>query len=99
MIDWPQILGNALWIGGAALALAVVSYASWAAHQQQQKLRVILGAAAYQCALYGAGLLFCLGLAVTAVRWWEALLWAALGLGCVVQFVLTWRTLHRTEMP
>jgi hypothetical protein len=97
MIDWWQVLANAVWISGAALALAVVSYASWAASLRRMKLRAVLRESAYQLALYGAGTLFCLGLAATALAGWEGLLWLGLGLGCVAQFISIWRKQRRTE--
>ena len=97
MIDWSQVLANALWLSGAALALAVVSYASWAATLRRTKLRAVLREGAYPLSLYGAGTLFCLGLAATAMAGLEALLWLGLGLGCVVQFILSWRRQRHTE--
>lgn len=97
MIDWWYVLANAVWISGAALALAVVSYAYWAAPQQQQKLRAVLGTTAYQIALYGAGLLFCLGLAAIAAGWLEIVVWAGLSLICLAQLISHWRTLRRSK--
>ncbi len=97
MIDWSQVLANALWLSGAALALAVVSYASWAATVRRTRMRAVLREGAYQLALYGAGILFCLGLAATALAGLEALLWLGLGLGCVVQFISIWRKQRRME--
>jgi hypothetical protein len=97
MIDWWDVLTNAVWISGAALALAVVSYACWAAPQQQQKLRTVLGSTAYQLALYGAGWLFCLGLAATSTGWLEIFIWAGLSVICLAQLISHWRTLRRSK--
>lgn len=78
MIDWLNLAANSLWIVGLALALAVVSYASWEAAQSAEKLRARLAHPARQAALDFAGALFCLGLAATSASWWEKLLWGAL---------------------
>jgi hypothetical protein len=90
MIDWYNLASNILWIFGSALALAVLSYASWNASVTGQKLRTILGKSSYQVALHAAGLLFSLGLAATTGRGWEMWLWLALALGFIVQLIWLW---------
>ncbi|MBI5567050.1 MAG: hypothetical protein HY870_19290 [Chloroflexi bacterium] len=66
MIDWWAVFSNAIWISGAALALAAMSYASWQASIDGQRLRQALGRPAIQAVLNIAGALFSLGLAATA---------------------------------
>ena len=51
MIDWWGVFSNAIWISGAALALAALSYASWEASVQHQRLRQALGRSSIQAAL------------------------------------------------
>jgi hypothetical protein len=90
MIDWYNLASNILWIFGSALALAVLSYASWNASVTGEKLRNTLGKSSYQAALHAAGLLFCLGLAATTGRGWEMWLWLALAIGFSVQLIWLW---------
>ena len=56
MIDWPRVLSSAVWIGGAALALATLSYASWLASLRGERLRAVLQRSAYQRAAAGCRL-------------------------------------------
>jgi hypothetical protein len=88
VIDWFNLAANSLWILGCAIALATISYASWAASQQQVKLRQQLRGTGYQAALNSAGLLFCLGLAGLSARWWETVLWLALSAWFILQIGL-----------
>jgi hypothetical protein len=85
MIDWYNLLMNALWILACALALAAVSYASWQASVLGEKFRVVLGKSGIQQALNAAGLLFCAGLAGTSDVLWQRLLWILLALGFALQ--------------
>jgi len=78
MIDWFNLAVNALWILACALALAILSYASWSASLQHEKLQKILVLPRYQISIYIAGILFCLGLAGTSNEWWEIMLWIIL---------------------
>ena len=38
MIDWFNLAANSLWILGCAIALAVLSYASWQASLRREKI-------------------------------------------------------------
>lgn len=94
MIDWPQVLANALWISGAALALAAFSYAYWQAGTHAQGLRVTLRQSAFQLLLRGAALLVCLGLGLTANSPLEAVIWLALAALSAAAFISAWRTVR-----
>jgi hypothetical protein len=94
MIDWPQVLANAVWIGGAALALATFSYASWLASMRDERLRDTL-----QLLLRGAAVLVCLGLGLTANRLLETVLWLALAALSVAAFISLWRTMRTQRKP
>jgi len=97
MIDWPQVLANAIWISGAALALAVLSYASWLASLHNERLRDILRQVTWQLFLRGAAGLICLGLGLTANSLIETALWLALALLSAAAFISLWRTRHTQQ--
>ena len=99
MIDWRWVIANALWICGAALALAAVSYASWTASIRHQPTRMVLRHPAPKSVLYAAAVLFCLGLASTATALLVVIIWLALAFLFAVQFILNWRVLRRTRYP
>jgi hypothetical protein len=87
VIDWFNLAANSLWILGAALALAAVSFASWEASLKMVKFRQQLNQPGCQAALNMAGLMFCLGLAGTSSRWWEIVLWLLLSVWFAFQLV------------
>jgi phosphoglycerol transferase MdoB-like AlkP superfamily enzyme len=88
MIDWFSLAANALWIIGLAIALAVVSHASWQAALHHEKLRSRLGQPVYQIYFDLAAVLFCLGMAATSRRVWEIVLWSGLAVLFIVQAVV-----------
>jgi hypothetical protein len=87
MIDWWGVFSNAIWIGGAALALAAVSWASWQASVDHQRLRQALGQSSIQAALNIAGALFSLGMAATARSPLEIIIWLILAALFVYQWI------------
>ena len=99
MIDWPQVLANALWISGAALALATLSYTSWLASLRDERLRDTLGQATLQLLLHGAAVMVCLGLGLTASSLLETVLWLALAGLSAAAFISLWRTLRSKRKP
>jgi cation transport ATPase len=80
MVDALGLFANTLWITGCAMALAVVSYASWQAAVRGEKLRVQLDRPTMQRLICLAGVLFCAGLTATADTLVEIILWAGLGI-------------------
>jgi hypothetical protein len=94
MIDWWAVFSNAIWIGGAALALAVLSYASWQASVEQQRLRQVLGHRPIQAALNIAGALFSAGMAATAHYPLEIVIWFILAALFVYQGLQVRRAKH-----
>jgi hypothetical protein len=78
MIDWLNFAANALWICALALALAVLSFASWEAKVGGERLRAVLSRPRWEFTLNLAGALFCLGLAATSDKIWELALWLVL---------------------
>ncbi len=85
MIDWFNLIANALWILALAIVLAVFSYASWRASQDHEKLRTQLARSQYQIFFDLAAVLFCLGMAGTSRSTWERILWGILGALFVAQ--------------
>ena len=78
MINWLNFLSNSIWILAIAFALAVFSIAYWEAQTGGKKLRALLGQYRYAFSLILAGVVFCLGMALTSTKWWEILLWIVL---------------------
>lgn len=66
MIDWIAIASNSLWIAGLAVVLATVSYAYWAAGQQQSSLTQVLQQRPFLRSIYIGLMLVGLGLAATS---------------------------------
>jgi hypothetical protein len=95
MIDWPLVLFSAVWISGAALALATLSYASWLASMQGVRLRAVLQRSAYQRVLLVAACLICIGLGLTAASWIETVLWIMLAVISATAFISLWRKARR----
>jgi hypothetical protein len=99
MIDWPLVLSSAVWIGGAALALATLSYASWSASLRGERLRTVLQQSAYQRVLLAAGFLICIGWGLTAASWLETGLWLILASISAASFISLWRKARRDKTP
>ncbi len=95
MIEWPLVLSSAMWISGAALALATLSYASWPASLHGERLRAVKQQSRYQRVLLIAGCLVCVGLGLTAVSWLETALWSILAMISVATFISLWRKARR----
>ena len=88
MVDWLGVATNSVWILGLALVLAVLSYADWSAHMTRQRLREVLGQAAFRVTLWSGLTLFCVGVALSGGRWWERALWGVLAVMAAVE---VWR--------
>ncbi|HEX3109289.1 MAG TPA: hypothetical protein VHU41_09355 [Thermoanaerobaculia bacterium] len=84
MIDWLRVLRHALWIFGAAIAVATWSLGRAAG----------FGAAA-RAWFRGGALMFCIGLALVT-PWWQSIVWAALALFAAYEVSRTfpWRQPH-----
>ena len=95
MIDWLNLGANALWILGCAVALAVLSYASWEASVYREKFSQRLKRPGIQAALNLGGFLFASGLAATSDSGIEIILWLVLAAAFLAQiiffFVRTYR--------
>ncbi len=97
MIDWPLVLASAVWVSGAALALATLSYASWSASLRGQRLRTILQRPAYARVLLAAACLVCAGLGLSAGSWLETAAWFILAVISAAIFISLWRKARRNR--
>ncbi|RMF50735.1 MAG: hypothetical protein D6755_00755 [Anaerolineae bacterium] len=91
LIDWYALSANALWIVSLALVLSLLGYAWWESGLQGRPWRQVLQTPASQWKLNACGVLFCLGVGLTAAHWWEQALWALLGVSFAGQGWMAWR--------
>ena len=96
MIDWYNVIMNACWILGCAVALTTLSYASWDASVLGKTFRDCLRQPKIQIALNIGGLLFTVGLAGTTQIIWQRVLWIIVGFGFLIQIVIEF---FRRENP
>ena len=99
MIDWLDLAANTIWIFGCAVALSMVSYASWEAHARGERMRMVLRRPRMQVGLNLAGVLFCLGVAATTRSIWEIVLWLFLAVLFAVQVWASWVKARRDTKP
>jgi hypothetical protein len=95
MIDWFNLLANSLWVLGLALALALVSYASWLASQRALPLRIVLAQPPLPWGLDLAGALFALGMGLAGVVLWQKIVWLCLAAVFIV--LACWPYLQRRK--
>ena len=79
MINWFNLFANSLWILALSVALAVLSYARWEAKHTGNKLKDVINQPAKQILFNVCGMFFSAGLAMTAGRMWEQVLWGLMG--------------------
>jgi len=75
MLSWGSIAGNALWIFGLSLALAVLSLAYWQSRMLGKRMSLVLSRSGWGLALNLAGFIFCLGLGILSAPVWGKVLW------------------------
>jgi multisubunit Na+/H+ antiporter MnhB subunit len=91
MIDWTNLAFNALWVLGAAVILAALSFFYYEAQRRGERLRARLAAPGFQAWLSVGLALISLSLALIGPRWWERVLWALLCALSAWQFWIAWR--------
>ncbi|RLC66926.1 MAG: hypothetical protein DRI48_03575 [Chloroflexi bacterium] len=91
MIDWTSLAFNSLWILGAAVILAALSYSSYEAQRRGERLRTRLAAPDFQVWLSVGLVLISLSLALIGPRWWERLLWGVMCVWSAWQLWVAWR--------
>jgi hypothetical protein len=91
MIDWFNVLANALWILGLAVLLATVSLAHWLGGLKKKPLRqVLLGPDFHLVAAIGI-LVFALGFVLLVTPWWHKVPWVGIMALSMWQGVVAWR--------
>jgi multisubunit Na+/H+ antiporter MnhB subunit len=91
MINWAGLIFNGLWVLGAAVILAALSFSHYEAQRRGERLRARLAAPDFQVGCSVGLVLIILGLALIGPRWWEHVLW---GLLCALsgwQLWIVWR--------
>jgi multisubunit Na+/H+ antiporter MnhB subunit len=97
MIDWAGLIFNALWVLGAAVILAALSFSHYEAQRRNERLRARLAAPAFQMWLSVGLALISLSLALIGPRWWERVLWGLLCGLSVWQLWDAWRAVGSTS--
>jgi hypothetical protein len=98
VIDWPQILFNALWIVGSAVILSAFSHIYWLAHIRDGGVRRLLDEPIYQLPFSLGLCLISLGLLLLSNGWLERIVWTALTLVTIWKSFGLWR-LVRDQPP
>lgn len=95
LIESGNVIGNALWILGCVVALATVIYQSWRASIHGERLTVILKQPGTHIAMNLAGLLFCLGLAVTSDSLIKYIVWGIFAAVFLVLAGIAYKTIRK----
>ena len=91
MINWSGVFWNGLWIVGAAILLAVLSFGSWRASATGSSLSEELSRRTTALSARIGWVVFCAGLAGLGDAWWKQSVWILLALLNVVQGWRGWR--------
>ena len=87
MIDWYNLITNAVWMFGCSVVLATLSYASWEASTQTSSFKELIRQHKIQISLNIGGFLFAIGLAGTTQIMWQKIIWMILSLGFLIQIM------------
>lgn len=90
MIDWFNVLGNALWILGLAVLLATASLAHWLAGLKERPLRQVLLEPHLRLVAAIGTLVFALGFVLLVMPWWHKVLWVGIMALSLWQGVVAW---------
>lgn len=91
MIDWLALGMNSLWILGAAVWLATLSYHHWLAVERGVRLRDQMQTRPFALAGWLGLLLIAAGLAGTSGTVWETVLWLVLAAVSLYNALNVWR--------
>ena len=91
MFDWFGLVGNALWVLGAAVCLAALSMAHYQARAGQERLGSRLRRPELQLVFAVGMSLVCLGLLISSGTWWEKGIWGFCAALLTVWAARSWR--------
>jgi len=94
-MDWCTTVRNALWIAGLALGLAAIGIAHDQAQGRLSLLWRTLGSGFGREALALGLAVFCVGMLLEAVAWWEYAGWGAVTAALAADSVCCWRRRRR----
>ena len=86
MIDYPQLVANALWVVGLAIILTALSFAKFESGQRSEKLLNILKDPGFALGIYFGFVLICLGFILKDSRWLIRILLCGLALLVSIQY-------------
>ncbi len=87
MVNWASLAFNGLWVLGAAVILAALSFSRYEAQRQGERWRTRLAASGFQMWFLAGLILISLGAALVGPRWWQRGLW---GVFCAVNAWQLW---------
>lgn len=99
MIDWYNLITNAVWIIGCSSVLATLSYSSWEASMGKRSFKEIIRQYKIQVSLNVGGALFALGLAGTTEITWQKILWAIISMGFLIQIIIETLNKNKIQPP
>ncbi len=94
MIDYSQLVFNALWVLGLALILTAISFAHFDSSRQSENLLSTLKDPGYTLVIYSGFMLICMGTFLIDSRWLIKILWGGLALLASVRYFG-----HRQGLP
>ncbi len=86
------IIFSGFWILGLALLLAAVSYMAYQAERRQQALSALLSIPRFATLAWFAFGLIGFGLAGSATRTWEMIIWAVFAVYALASALISWRS-------
>jgi putative copper export protein len=85
MMNWLGVVTSGLWVLGLAGMLAALSYLDYYAKTRGRPLHQVLNAPRFLRPFSWAGVIFCVGVAVSGESWWQRVTWAVLAALFAVQ--------------
>ncbi len=92
MIDWHSLFFNSFWIIGLAVIVATLSYSYWVAQASGERWRDQFNKKTFLMLAWTTVVFITIGLAGTAVAWWETALWLVFLVYAMFTLWQTWRT-------
>jgi hypothetical protein len=92
VIDWANVALNGVWIAGAAILVAALSYHRWLAQETSVTFKSMRARRSWKISVSAGMALVCLGVGCgLADRRWERVLWTGLLIGFGFQLATDWR--------